>query len=200
MPLNTSPDPARPETVKDLLAELSVWSPRERHGVFRTWLRGSLSLVHLHVLTVLEDGPMAMSRLAEALDVSVASATGIVDRMEDRRLVERRPSPDDRRVVLVHPTRRGRRVFEVLAKARRDALQPILERMSEEEVSSFLVGLRAMRRIRVAILETSAGPSAGSSLVDLAAVGREDAAPDGADAHADAHGADAAGGRPGSAG
>ena len=33
-----------------------------------------------------------MSRLAEALDVSVASATGIVDRMEQRGLVERRRS------------------------------------------------------------------------------------------------------------
>jgi len=62
--------PSRRKTVDDLLDELTSWSPRERAGAFRHWLRGSLSLVHLHVLTVLEaDGPLAMSKLAEALDV-----------------------------------------------------------------------------------------------------------------------------------
>ena len=42
-----------------------------------------------------------MSRLAELLDVSLSNATGIVDRMEERGLVERVRVPDDRRVVLV---------------------------------------------------------------------------------------------------
>ena len=88
-----------------IVDELTTWNPRERMGVFRKWLEGSLSLVHLNVLTVLEAaGPLSMSKLAEALDVSVASATGIVDRMEKRGLVERRHDDADRRVVLVHPT------------------------------------------------------------------------------------------------
>ena len=57
----------------------------------RHWPGGALSLVHLNVLAVLqEEGPLPMSGLAESLDVSHASATGIVDRMEQRGLVERR--------------------------------------------------------------------------------------------------------------
>jgi DNA-binding MarR family transcriptional regulator len=142
--------------INDLLAELTVWTPRERGGAIRSWLRGSLSLVHLHVLTILEDGPLPMSRLAEALDVSVASATGIIDRMEDRKLIERRSQPDDRRVVIVHPTRRGRRVFEVIARDRRARLAPIIERMTDDEIASFLVGLRAMRRIQTELAEREA--------------------------------------------
>ena len=39
-----------------------------------------------------------MSQLAEALDVSQASATGIVDRMEQRGLVSRQRNDEDRRV------------------------------------------------------------------------------------------------------
>jgi DNA-binding MarR family transcriptional regulator len=142
--------------INDLLAELTVWTPRERDGAIRAWLRGSLSLVHLHVLTILEGGPLPMSRLAEALDVSVASATGIIDRMEDRKLIERRSQPDDRRVVIVHPTRRGRRVFEVIARDRRARLAPVIERMTDDEIASFLVGLRAMRRIRTELAEREA--------------------------------------------
>ena len=85
---------------------MTSWSPRDRMNVFRSWLKGSLSLIHLHVLTVLEaDGPLPMSQLADTLDVSVASATGIVSRMEERGLVERQHDETDRRVVLVRPDR-----------------------------------------------------------------------------------------------
>jgi DNA-binding MarR family transcriptional regulator len=143
----------RRRAVQDVLAELTIWTPREREGAFRSWLRRSFSLVHLHVLTLLEtSGPMSITALAESLDVSVAAVTGIVDRMEERRLVERRPGPGDRRVVLVHPTRRGTGLFRALGRQRRAALAPILERMTDEEIAATLTGLRAMRRVRAELL------------------------------------------------
>ena len=150
MPLNERAGSAiRRRTVDDLLDELTSWKPRERAGAFRQWLRGSLSLVHLHVLTVLEgDEALSMSKLAEALDVSVASATGIVDRMEQRGLVERRREPDDRRVILVKATDAGDAVFRDLAAERRKMLARLLDRMTDAELESLLVGLRAMRRVR----------------------------------------------------
>ena len=156
MTLTTEPSGDRRRAIDDLLNELTVWTPREREHAFRAWLRSSISLVHLHVLTVLESGPLPMSRLAEALDVSVASATGIVDRMEARRLVERRTNADDRRMLVVHSTTRGSRVFQVLAKERRARLLPLLERMTDDEIASFLIGIRAMRRIRSELLEPEA--------------------------------------------
>jgi DNA-binding MarR family transcriptional regulator len=140
---------ARRRTIDEVLAELTSENPRERVGAFRQWLKVSLSLVHLHVLTVLEsDGPLSMSHLAEALDVSVASATGIIDRMEQRGLVERRREGEDRRVVLVHPTDAGDAVFKTIAEQRREALIPVLDRMTDSELESFLIGLRAMHRVR----------------------------------------------------
>jgi DNA-binding MarR family transcriptional regulator len=159
VPLNDSPGgAARRRTVDDLLEELTSWSPRERAGAFRHWLRGSLSLVHLHVLTVLEsDGPLSMSKLAGELDVSVASATGIVDRMEQRGLVERRHQPDDRRVILVYPTDAGDSVFRDLAMERRKHLAGLLDRMTDAELESFLTGLRAMRRVRTAAMSEANG-------------------------------------------
>lgn len=147
----------RRQTLDDLLDELTAWGPRERAGAFKQWLRGSLSLVHLHVLTVLEaHGPLPMSRLADALDVSVASLTGIIDRMEDRGLVERRREPGDRRIVLVHSTDAGVAVFQAMAAERRKTLEPLLDRMTDEELDGFLVGLRALRRVR-SDLEAAAG-------------------------------------------
>lgn len=142
----SSPRDERPSLTDELLDELSRWGPRERGGMFRSWHRGALSIVHLIVLTVLEaDGPRSMGDLAEALDVSVASATGIVDRMERRGLVERIRDADDRRVIMVSLTPTGSVVFADMRAKRRERLSSLVERLSDSERAGFLVGLRAMR-------------------------------------------------------
>ena len=157
----TPSDPTEPrsrqELVEDLLDEMTPWNPQERMSAFRTFLSGSLSLINLHVLTILEvQGPLSMSRLAEELDVSIASVTGIVGRMEQRRLVERRHDETDRRIVSVHPTRLGSEVFARLRRHRRDKIKKVLAQLTDDELTAFLTGLRAMRRARAAV---GSGPS-----------------------------------------
>jgi len=152
----TPSDPSEPrsrqELVEDLLDEMTPWNPQERMSAFRTFLSGSLSLINLHVLTILEvQGPLSMSRLAEELDVSIASVTGIVGRMEQRRLVERRHDETDRRIVSVHPTRLGGEVFARLRRHRRDKIKKVLAQLTDDELTAFLTGLRAMRRARAAV-------------------------------------------------
>ena len=163
MALNDSPIPTdRAAIMEDVLTHMTRWEPRERAGAFRKWLRTSLSLVHLHVLTVLEsDGAMPMSKLAEAIDVSVASTTGIIDRMEERGLVERRREHDDRRVVLVHPTAGGAAVFRDLAAARAEHLRAALDGMTDEELRGFALGLRGLQRAREAAAQAAASPASG---------------------------------------
>lgn len=139
----------RPVLERELLDEMTNWSPKDRGGVFKNWHRHALSLVHLNVLTELEaEGPLSMRRLAEAMDVSDASATGIVDRMEKRGLVERRHGVDDRRVVLVHPTEAGRQVFTSIAAHRREGLSLILAELTAVEIAGLLVGMRAIHAAR----------------------------------------------------
>ena len=76
-----------------------------------------------------------------------ASATGIVDRMEQRGLVERRRDDDDRRVVRVALTATGA-TFGGIAAERRERLAALLDELTEAELDGFLAGLRAMRRGR----------------------------------------------------
>ncbi len=117
--------------------------------MFRNWHRGALSLIQLNVVAVLEaEGPLPMSRLADELDVSVASATGIVDRMERRGMVQRRHATDDRRVVDVHLTEQGTGIFRDLEAHRREHLARLLGELTEEELAGFLKGIRAIRAAR----------------------------------------------------
>jgi DNA-binding MarR family transcriptional regulator len=139
----------RATVIADLLDELGSHSPADAMRAMRHWPGGRLSLVHLNVLFLLElDGPLPMRALAEAMDVSQASATGIVDRMEQRGLVERHRDEGDRRVVRVAVTDGGRTLIAGMVAQRRDHLARILETFTDDELAGLLVGTRAMRRAK----------------------------------------------------
>jgi DNA-binding MarR family transcriptional regulator len=53
------------------------------------------------------DRPLAPHELGERLLVTRATVTGLIDTLEKQGLVRRRPSPDDRRMMLIEPTERA---------------------------------------------------------------------------------------------
>ena len=77
-----------------------------------------LSPIQCHVLHLIEPGrPLPMSRLAGTLSCDASNVTGLVDRLESRGLVRRQPSPQDRRVKVLHLTPSGARLrAQVLKK------------------------------------------------------------------------------------
>ena len=76
---------------------------------------------------------MTMSRLAELLNVSLPNVTGIVDRMEERGLVERGRDADDRRLVTLQATTIGRATVEEIDQIRRQALASVLRQLTTEQ-------------------------------------------------------------------
>src|SRR5258705_13957306 len=67
-----------------------------------------LSEAQCHVLQRLDpDSPIAMCRVAEALDCARSNVTGIVDRLHARRLVDPRPDPPRRKEKQIVLTGRG---------------------------------------------------------------------------------------------
>ncbi|MEV4352451.1 MarR family winged helix-turn-helix transcriptional regulator [Actinoplanes sp. NPDC049596] len=73
-------------------------------------------------LTVLaRHGDLRLSSVAEHLRIAPRSATEVVDDLQQRGLVERRPDPDDRRAVLVTLTSHGTAVTTEIQAARQAA-------------------------------------------------------------------------------
>jgi DNA-binding MarR family transcriptional regulator len=139
----------RQALLHQILDEVGTHNPADAMRAMRHWKGGKLSLVHLNVLFVLDaDGPLPMGGLAEAMDVSQASATGIVDRMEQRGLVERQRDAEDRRVVRVAISDQGRRLIAGMADQRREHLLALLADLTDDELQAFLTGASAMRRAR----------------------------------------------------
>lgn len=105
-----------------------------------------LSPAQCHVLYLIEPGgAVPMGRLAQSLACDASNVTGLVDRLESRGLLERRPSAEDRRVKVLVLTAAGARIrmqlqkrlqapsdpFRRLSAADQRTLVRILERLLE---------------------------------------------------------------------
>ena len=83
----------------------------------------------------LTEGPMSLSSLAEAVRVDAPYATLIVDSLETRGLVERRPDPDDRRRKLVALTPDGKEAAQRILRIKREP-PPIFANLSADELDT----------------------------------------------------------------
>ena len=114
-------------------------------------VKAGVSMTHMHVMWLLEHhGDLPMSRMAELLDVSFSNATGIVDRMEERGLVERVRVPDDRRVVLVRIASKGIQALEEIEAVKQDRLQAIIGHLDERQLARLATCIDDIRAAVVA--------------------------------------------------
>ncbi|GGV85326.1 MarR family transcriptional regulator [Streptomyces griseoloalbus] len=105
----------------------------------------TLTGAQARLLSLLSLEPLPMRKLAQRLKCEPSNVTGIVDRLESRGLVERRPDPADRRVKLAAATAEGRRVARSLQDSLRFAREP-LAGLSEAERLALRDALRRMLR------------------------------------------------------
>ncbi|WP_189946866.1 MarR family winged helix-turn-helix transcriptional regulator [Streptomyces roseolus] len=87
----------------------------------------SLTGAQARVLGLLTLEPTPMRKIAEKLKCEPSNVTGIIDRLESRGLVERRPDPADRRVKLAAPTDEGRDTARRLRDSLHFAREPLGE-------------------------------------------------------------------------
>jgi len=88
-----------------------TWSRMQRGQAFHALKALGLTPGHLRVLAALDpDEALPMGAIAEMLQCDPSMATWLIDRLEERKLVERRMLATDRRVKVVSLTRRGVRV------------------------------------------------------------------------------------------
>jgi DNA-binding MarR family transcriptional regulator len=109
-------------------------------------VKAGVSMTHMHVMWLLQHhGDLPMSRMADLLDVSFSNATGIVDRMEERGLVERVRVPDDRRVVLVRTAAGGIQALEEIEAVKQDRFQAILGHLDAAQLNRVATALDDIR-------------------------------------------------------
>ncbi|PJE94355.1 MarR family transcriptional regulator [Streptomyces carminius] len=118
-----SADPVTLEVVELIGAAVARYHREYDEAAARYALTGAQA----RLLALLTHRPLPMRELARRLRCEPSNVTGIVDRLQDRGLVERRPDPDDRRVKLAAATAEGRRTAERMRTALDFARAPLAE-------------------------------------------------------------------------
>ena len=103
-----------------------------------------VSTLQLRTMLVVDrHSPLNLSTLAEHLDLSVPSASRLVDRMVEAGLVQRSTAEHSRREVALGLTLRGRRALDGLRRDRREAIAAVLKLMAARDRDALVAGLAA---------------------------------------------------------
>jgi len=101
-----------------------------------------LSPAQCHLLHLIESGrPLPMGELAHTLACDASNVTGLVNRLEARGLVRRRPSDTDRRIRVLDLTPMGAKLRAQLVE-RMTTPPPALSRLSAREQQALVRILR----------------------------------------------------------
>ncbi len=124
----------RIETAMEQLSRVG----RSRRGDAERAARAGVHLPRLAQMVLrhtIEAGPVRVSDLARALQMSDAAASRTVTSLEGEALLVRSASPDDGRVALVEITPRGRRVQRRLRKAQDEIFAATLSHWPRQDVA-----------------------------------------------------------------
>jgi DNA-binding MarR family transcriptional regulator len=118
-------------------------------------VRLGVSMAQLNILYTLQrSGDVTMSQLADVLNVSLSNASGLIDRMEERDLVERTRVLEDRRIVMVQLTPSGTRLLEEVDALSDELLRSTLARLDPTQLAGIAV---AVADLRIAVEAATAG-------------------------------------------
>ena len=112
--------------------------------------RADLTGPQLTVVKLLEQiGDLSLSELSERIRAQNSTVTGIIDRMEREGLVTRERSKEDRRVVYIRLSAKGKKLAEEIPVEPMEIFRGALESLSAAEVRDLVKILgKVARRVR----------------------------------------------------
>lgn len=110
----------------------------------RLWYSTGITLTQLKALRQLRDGPQPAGKLAAALGLSSASATRLLDRLEENGLIKRHRSTDDRRRVDIDLEPEGRRIVDQTRVLKDTSIDAAIRSLTSQQRRQLTAALRLL--------------------------------------------------------
>jgi len=124
----------------------------------RRRLRASfdVTLPRFDLMAQLDRAPkgMTLGELSQRMMVSNGNVTGLVERLVEQGLIDRRPSEKDRRAQIVTLTAEGQRLFRAMARANANWIGEMLAELSQADIEALL---RLLAKTKTAALRAIGG-------------------------------------------
>jgi DNA-binding MarR family transcriptional regulator len=136
-------DSASDETLSDAFWSVARQLREASHESLAPW---DITPAQFRALRVLRrNGIQRLSELSDHLRIAARSTTEVVDALESRGLVQRRPDPGDRRATLVELTEHGTTVLDAIREARGSEAERVFSRLSQADQDDLARILRKLR-------------------------------------------------------
>jgi MarR family transcriptional regulator, organic hydroperoxide resistance regulator len=96
---------------------------------------------------VVLEGPKRMKDVSEHFRIKLSTLTSIIDKAEEHRVLKRVNSKEDRRVVYLDVTQKGKSVYNEYAKHQREMFERIESSLDETSFAGFIEGLETFNEI-----------------------------------------------------
>ncbi len=135
------------ERPADHEAELRLWlrlltCTTLIEGEIRSRLRDTfdVTLPRFDLMAQLDKAPtgMTLGELSKRMMVSNGNVTGLVERLAALNLLERKPSPTDRRAQIVSLTAEGRRTFRAMARTHESWIAEIFAGLARGDIDQLM--------------------------------------------------------------
>lgn len=118
------------------------------------WETLDMTIPQLKTLVLLERmGALRMGSISTYLGRALSATTTVVDRLVEKKLVDRSSDPDDRRVVLCHLTDVGRDTINRFWRVGTDRLKTVADIMEPDQLEAVVQGLELIRSAEQELLE-----------------------------------------------
>jgi len=143
----------------DIQAAIGALVAQQRAGLSHEVMLLDVPLGQMKALFVLWTAgkPQTMGQLAQALNVSLGSVTGLVDGLVERGLVRREEDPADRRQKLAHLTPTAEARLRRMEQERSVIARRLLRRMSLDDLRALRQGLVALAAAAGASMPATSG-------------------------------------------
>jgi len=121
---------------------LSIEQKALQSGVFK-----DLSVTEIHTIEAVGlDDSKTMSEVAGILGITVGTLTIAINHLVKKEYVERSKSAEDKRVVRISLTRRGKFAYKVHEKFHSDMVKAIIEELTQEEEQVLIKSLDKLNK------------------------------------------------------
>jgi DNA-binding MarR family transcriptional regulator len=146
--LKNSKNKSSPDKVKEVIflirklmhgAELYTKELNKKYSITSAQLNCLLALY--------ENGPMPPSQIARHMLVNSSTVTGVIDRLEQKKLVSRQRNSPDRRIINIHLTSSGEKMAEVAPPPIQQRVLDGLQQLSQNELNQIIRSLAKLTKM-----------------------------------------------------
>ena len=119
-----------------------------RHKFHNLMQDSDFTLPQLSVISILaKNGEQKVSDISEKMGLSDSTVSGILDRLEQKGIIERKRNKDDRRVVKIYLSKGSQEICQEFHRKREEYFTHLLKELSEQEINDIIKGLEILNRV-----------------------------------------------------